>query len=270
MCARSVREVLACGGAGGRVWAGSRPCTTPPSLFLLPQLGPDRSPWSALHAVPPPTCPPTSPHTHTQDGLGSKNGKTRVVSLAHPSAPPDTHTHAHTTTQPHWTGWTGWTARTARRAWSPSRTRPPLQTRTHTRARNHTTTQDGLDSKNGKTRVVCIEEVGAVVDREGAGVYRGGGGVRASTASVAGVGAPSEGASSVRAWVGLGVCWGAHAGAPASGGGSPAYPGGHPPLGLAFGGAVVPCSSIATPWVRPSLPRRRRRAGCGGQAGGGP
>lgn len=34
------------------------------------------------------------------------------------------------------------------------------------------TPQDGLESKNSKTRVVCMDEIAAIVDRNGPVVYR--------------------------------------------------------------------------------------------------
>lgn len=32
--------------------------------------------------------------------------------------------------------------------------------------------RDGLDTKNNKTRVVCAEEIGSIIDQEGPTVYR--------------------------------------------------------------------------------------------------
>jgi hypothetical protein len=36
----------------------------------------------------------------------------------------------------------------------------------------HNVQQDGLDSKNNKTKVVCVEEIGFMIDAEGPILYR--------------------------------------------------------------------------------------------------
>lgn len=48
----------------------------------------------------------------------------------------------------------------------------PLPCRPHLPAFPPSLPQDGLESKNNKTKVVCAEEIGCIIDRYGAGVYR--------------------------------------------------------------------------------------------------